>query len=118
MNEKSDFNYRSAILRLLLTILVYTLIVHIVVAVFCYLIGWRHIYLYGHSLVWGGVIVIALGLTSALGGSPSRQMSNPVFPTQYLKRRDSDKIGSYRFLILSSATGILTILSGLYIQTL
>lgn len=120
MNEKSDFNYRSAILRLLLNILVYTLIVHIVVAVFCYLIGWRHIYLYGHSLVWGGVIVIALGLTSAVGGSPSMQMkgANPAFMTQYLKRRDSDKIGSYRFLILSGVVGILTILSGLYIQTL
>lgn len=121
MNEKYDINYRSAILRLLFHILVYTLIIHIVVAVFCYFKGWST-YFYGHSLVWGGVIVIALGLTSALGGShsPSRHIgvSNPTPTTQYLKQRDSDMIGSYRFLILSSVVGILTILSGSLVQTL
>ena len=120
MNEKYDSNLRSAILRLLLNILVYTLIIHIVVAVFCYFKGWRNIYLYGNSLIWGGVIVLVLGLAGTVGVRPSGQIgvSNPTPTTQYLKQKDSDMIGSYRFLILSSVAGILTILSGSLIQTL
>ena len=124
MNEKYDINYRSIILRLLRNILVYTLIIHIAAAAFCYFIGWRNTYLYGNSLVWGGVIVFALGLMSAFGGRQSTQLgvSNPVLIAQHLatskKQKDPDKISGYKFLILSSVAGILTILSGLYIQTL
>ena len=121
MNEKLDFNNRHAILRLLLNILVYTLIAHIVAAIISYLIGWR---LYGDILFWGGAIIIALGLTSSIGNSPSMQerwrirFYNSASTTQYPKRRGFDKIGGYRSLIISSIVGILTILSGLYIQTL
>jgi MFS-type transporter involved in bile tolerance (Atg22 family) len=124
MNEKYDINYRSIILRMLRNVLVYTLIIHIAAAAFCYLIGWRDTYLYGRSLILGGVIVLALGLMSAFGGRQSAQLgvSNPVLIAQHRvtsrKQKDSDKISSYRFLILSSLVGILTILSGVYIQTL
>jgi MFS-type transporter involved in bile tolerance (Atg22 family) len=124
MNEKYDINYRSIILRILRNVLVYTLIIHIAAATFCYFIGWRDTYLYGRSLILGGVIVLALGLMSAFGGRQSMQLgvSNPVLIAQYRvtdkKQKDSDKISSYRFLILSSLVGILTVLSGVYIQTL
>jgi len=123
MNDKYDINYRSIILRLLRNILVYTLIIHIAAAAFCYFIGWRNTYLYGNSLVWGGVIVLALGFMSAFGGRQSTQLGvSNVLIAQNLatskKQKDPDKISSYKFLIQSSVAGILTILSGLYIQTL
>jgi len=123
MNEKLDINFRHAILRLLLHILVYTLIIHIVTAVFCYFMGWST-YFYGLSLIVGGVIVLALGLTSLagpprhFGGALPAAIAAPQSLGYFQKHKNNNKISDYRFLILNSATGILTILSGSLIQTL
>lgn len=124
MNEKYEFNYRSIILRYLRNILIYTLIIHMAAAVLCYFIGWHNPYLYGYSLIWGGAIVLALGLMSTLGGRQAGQLgvSSHVVIAQSMvtseKQKDSVKISKYKFLILNSVTGILTILSGLYIRML
>ena len=124
MSEKYDISYNSIILRYLRNILIYLLIIHLAAAVFCYFMGWLNTNLYGYSLIWGGAIVLALGLMSTLGGRQAGQLgvSSHVVIAQSMvtseKQKDSDKISNYKFLILNSATGILTILSGSYIQML
>ena len=116
----------TGILRFLRTVVLIDLGIFAVVGVACWLGGWRTVYQYGDGLSLAGAAAILIGLSSLVGGwgitrSFDYQYAQSVSQQGIAGRTQQvmkDIAQSYRFLILMSSAGVVSIAAGALIQTL
>jgi hypothetical protein len=116
----------TGILRFLRTVVLIDLGIFAVVGVVCWLGGWRTAYLYGGGLFLAGAAAIVIGLSSLVGGWGITR----GFDYQYARSVSEQGIGgrtqqamrdigrSFRFQILMTSVGVVSIAAGALIQTL
>jgi hypothetical protein len=116
----------TGILRFLRTVVLIDLVIFAVVGVVCWLGGWRMAYQYGNGLSLAGAAAIVIGLSSLVGGwgitrGFDYQYAQSVSEQDIHGRTQQalrDIAQSYRFLILMTAVGVVSIAVGTLIQTL
>ena len=115
-----------AILRFLRTAVLIDLGIFAAVGLVCWLGGWRTAYQYGEGLIWAGAAATVLGLLSVRGGwgitrgfgylyaqSVSQQSIH-----ERARQAIRDIAEGYRFLILMTAVGAISIAVGSLVQTI
>jgi hypothetical protein len=116
----------TGILRFLRTVVLIDLGILAAVGLVCLLGGWHTAYQYGGGLSLAGAVAIVIGLSSVVGGwgitrGGDYQYAQSVSEQDIQGRAQQaieDIAQSYRFQILMTAVGVVSIAVGALIQTL
>jgi len=116
----------TGILRFLRTVVLIDLGIFAAAGLVCWLGGWRTAYQYGGVLFWTGVAAIVIGLSGLMGGwgitrSFDYQYAQSVSEQNIHERTRQaikDISRGYRFQLLMTTVGVVSIAAGALIQTI